>query len=57
MARKLKAEGAQSTIKIKTVNGEESQEAEAVSVFEVSKSSEERIWIDVPVTYAKEGLH
>ena len=43
LARKLKAEGVQTTIKIKTLNGEESQETEAVSGLKVSKSSGERI--------------
>ena len=56
LTRKLKAESVQTTIKIKTLNGEESQETEAVSVFKVSKSSGERMWIDLPVTYTKEDL-
>ena len=56
MARKLKAEGVQTTVKIKTLNGEESQETEAVSGLKVSKSSEERMCIDLPVTYMKEDL-
>ena len=43
-------------IKIKTLNGEESQETEAVSGLKVSKSSGERMWIDLPVTYTKEDL-
>ena len=56
LARKLKAEGVQTNIKIKTLNGEESQETEAVSGLKVSKSSGERMWIDLPVTYTKEDL-
>ena len=56
LARKLKAEGVQTTIKIKTLNGEESQETEAVSGLKVSKSSGQRMWIDLPVTYTKEDL-
>ena len=56
LARNLKAEGVQTTIKIKTLNGEESQETEAVSGLKVSKSSGERMWINLPVTYAKEDL-
>ena len=56
LARKLKAEGVQTTIKIKTLNGEESQETEAVSGLKVSKSSGERMCIDLPVTYTKEDL-
>ena len=56
LARKLKAEVVQTTIKIKTLNGEESQETEAVSGLKVSKSSGERMWIDLPVTYTKEDL-
>ena len=54
--RKLKAEGVQTTIKIKTLNGEESRETEAVSGLKVSKSSGDRMWIDLPITYTKEDL-
>ena len=57
LARKSKAEGVQTTNKIKTLDGEESQETEAVSGLKVSKSSGERMWIDLPVTYTKEDLH
>ena len=56
LARKLKSEGVQTTIKIKTLNGKESQETEAVSGLKVSKSSGQRMWIDLPVTYMKEDL-
>ena len=42
--------------KIKTLNGEESQETKAVSGLKVSKSSEERMWIDFPVAYTKDDL-
>ena len=48
-ARKLKAEGVQTTIKIKRLNGEESQETEAVSGLKVFKSSGDRMWIDLPI--------
>ena len=37
MTRKLKAEGVQTTIEIKPLNGEESQETEAVSGLKVSR--------------------
>ena len=56
LARKLKAESVQTAIKIKTLNGEESQETEAVSGLKVAKSSGKRMWIDLPVTYMKEDL-
>ena len=56
LVRKLKAEGVQTTITIKTLNGEESQETEAVSGLKVSKSSGQRTWTDLPVTYTKEDL-
>ena len=56
LVRKLKAEGVQTTITIKTLNGEESQETEAVSGLKVSKSSGKRTWTDLPVTYTKEDL-
>ena len=56
MGRKLKAEGVKTTIKIKILNGEESQETEAVIGFKVSKSLGKRMWIDLPVTYTIEDL-
>ena len=56
LARKLKAEGVQTTIKIKSLNGKENQETEAVCSLKVSKSSEKRLWINLPVTYTKEDL-
>ena len=56
LARKLKAEGVQTTIKIKTLNGEESQETEAVSGLKVSKSSGESMRIEWSVAYAKDNL-
>ena len=56
LARKLKAEGVQITIKIKTLNGEEIQETEAVNGLKVSKSSRERMWTELLVTYTKEDL-
>ena len=56
LARKLKAECVQTTIKIKTLDGEEIQETEAVSGLKVSKSSGKSMWIDLPVTYTKEDL-
>ena len=56
LARKLKAEGVQTTIKIKTLNGEESQETEAVSGLKVSKSSGQSMWVDLPVIYTKDDL-
>ena len=56
MARKLKAESVQITTKIKTLNGEEIQETEAVCGFKASKLSGERICIDLAATYTKEDL-
>ena len=43
LARKLKAEGLPAAIKIKILNGEESQEKKAVSGLKVSKSSGQRM--------------
>ena len=56
LARKLESEGVQTTIKIKTLNGEESQETEAVSGLKVSKSSGQSMWVDLPVIYTKDDL-
>ena len=56
LTKKLKAESVKTTIKIKTLNGEESQETETSSGLKVSKSSVESMWVDLPVTYTKEYL-
>ena len=56
LARKLNDDGEKTTIKIETLNGEESQETEAVSGLKVFKSSVESMWIDLPVTYTIEYL-
>ena len=53
LARKLKADGMKTTIKIKTLNGEDTQESEAISGLKVSKSIGKPVWIDLPMTYAK----
>ena len=56
LARKLKADGMKTTIKIKTLNGEDTQESEAISGLKVSKSIRKPVWIDLPMTYAKTDL-
>ena len=56
LARKLKADGMKTTIKIKTLNGEDTQESEAISGLKVSKSIGKPVWIDLPMTYAKTDL-
>ena len=56
LARKLKADGIKTTIIIKTLNGEDTQESETISGLKVSKSIGKPVWIDLPVTYAKTGL-
>ena len=56
LARKLKADGIKTTIKIKTLNGEDTQESEAISGLKVSKSIGKPVWIDLPMTYAKTDL-
>ena len=56
LARKLKADGIKTTIKIKTLNGEDTQESEAISGLKVSKSIGKPVWIDLPVIYAKTDL-
>ena len=56
LARKLKADGMKTTIKIKTLNGEDTQESEAISGLKVSKSIGKPVWIDLPVIYAKTDL-
>ena len=44
------------TIKIKTINGEESQETEAISDLKVTSSTGKNVWIDLPVSYTRENL-
>ena len=44
------------TIKIKTLNGEETHESEAISGLKVSKFIGESVWIDLPITYSKTDL-
>ena len=56
LARKLKADGIKATIKIKTLNGEDTQESEAISGLKVSKSIGKPVWIDLPVTHSKTDL-
>ena len=53
LARQLKADGMKTTIKIKTLNGEDTQESEAFSGLKVSKSIGKPVWTGLPVTYAK----
>ena len=56
LARQLKADGMKTTIKIKTLNGEDTQESEAFSGLKVSKSIGKPVWTGLPVTYAKTDL-
>ena len=44
------------TIKIKTLNGEDTNESKAISGLKVSKSNEKPVWIDLPVTKYKTDL-
>ena len=44
------------TIKNKTLNGEESQETEAISDLKVTSSTGNNVWIDLPVSYTRESL-
>ena len=56
LARKLKANGMKTSINIKSLNGEGTQESEAISGLKVSKSIGKSVWIDLPVTYSKTDL-
>ena len=44
------------TIKIKTLNVEDTQESEAISGLKVIKSTGKPVWTDLQVTYAKTDL-
>ena len=56
LARKLNADGTKTTTKIKTLNGTDTHEFEAISGLKVSKIIRESVWIDLPVTYSKADL-
>ena len=56
LTKKLRTEGTMTTIKIKTLNGEESQETEAISNLRVSSSTGKNVWIDLPVSYTRKNL-
>ena len=56
LAKKLRTEGTMPTIKIKAINGEESQETEAISDLKVTSSTGKNVWIDLPVSYTRENL-
>ena len=56
LAKKLRAEGTMTTIKVKTLNGEESQETEAINGLKVTSLTEKNGWIDLPVSYTRENL-
>ena len=56
LPKKLRTEGTMTTIKIKTLNGEESQETEVISDLKVTSSTRKNAWIDVPVSYTRENL-
>ena len=56
LARKLRTEGTLTTIRIKALNGEESQETKAISDLKVTSSNEKNVWIDLPVSYTRENL-
>ena len=49
LARKSRTEGTLTTIKIKALNGKESQETKAISDLKVTSSNGKNVWIDLPV--------
>ena len=56
LARELNADGMKTTTKIKTLNGKDTHESEAISGLKVSKIIRESVWIDLPLTYSKTDL-
>ena len=56
LAKKLRAEGTMTTIKVRKLNGEESQETEAINGLKVTSLTEKNGWIDLPVSYTRENL-
>ena len=56
LAKKLRIGGTKTTIKVKTLNGEETQETEAINGLKVTSLTEKNGWIDLPVSYTRENL-
>ena len=56
LAKKLRTGSTMTTMKIKTLNMEESQEIEAISDLKVTSSTGKIVWIDIPVSYSRENL-
>ena len=56
LAKKLRTEDTMTTIKVKTLNGKESQETEAISGLKVTSLTGKNEWIYLPVSYTRENL-
>ena len=56
LAKELGTEGTMTTIKIKTLNGEERQEREVISGLKVTSWTGKNVWINLPVSYARENV-
>ena len=56
LAKKLRTKGVMTTIKIKTLNGEESRKTGTISDLKATSSTGKNVWIDLPVSYTREIL-
>ena len=56
LAKKLRTEGTMTTIKVKTLNGDEIQETETISGLKVTSLTGKNGRIDLPVSYTRENL-
>ena len=56
LAKKLRTEGTMTTIKVKTLNGDESQETETISGLKVTSLTGKNGRIDLPVSYTRKNL-
>lgn len=53
LPKKSRTKGTITTIKIKTLNVEESHKTEAISVAKVTSSTRKNVWIDLPLSYTR----
>ena len=56
LTKKLRTEGTMTTIEVKTLNGEESQETETIGGMKVISLTGKNGWIDLPVSYTRGNL-
>ena len=56
LTKKLRTKSVMTTVKIKTLNGEESRKTGTISDLKATSSTGKNVWIDLPVSYTREIL-